>query len=353
MSGSRTAQDASGRPSTALPAGEPGTGARRSPSAAVPFPLTVLAVEDLGPWLRRITLGGVSLLRFATDDGATWDLRVKVLVPSPGHTLPPADVFVSQGWRQAWLGLPENARGHLRSYTVREARLEEAYPEIDIDFVLHPDGPQGPAAQWARRVGVGDPALVVGPAIGPEAPERAGIEFAPGAARHVLLAGDETALPAIAGILRDLPSGVTVQALLEVPDDRLIRAMPSRADAEVEWLVRGTAAPGERLAEAVCRAVPAPLCSPGPAVVGRVVAAAEPLDVGPVRELMWDTPQYRRLFSAGEPEGRERPADAVYVWIAGESTVVTGLRRYLVRDCGLDRGQVAFMGYWKHGVTQH
>ena len=41
----------------------------------------------------------------------------------------------------------------------------------------------------------------------------------------------------------------------------------------------------------------------------------------------------------------------LYVWIAGESKVVTGLRRVLVRDLGLDRRQVAFMGYWRVGVS--
>ena len=41
----------------------------------------------------------------------------------------------------------------------------------------------------------------------------------------------------------------------------------------------------------------------------------------------------------------------LYAWIAGESRVVTGLRRALVRDLGLDRRQVAFMGYWREGVS--
>jgi NADPH-dependent ferric siderophore reductase len=40
-----------------------------------------------------------------------------------------------------------------------------------------------------------------------------------------------------------------------------------------------------------------------------------------------------------------------YAWIAGESTVVTGLRRHLVNELGLDRGRVAFMGYWRRGVA--
>ena len=43
--------------------------------------------------------------------------------------------------------------------------------------------------------------------------------------------------------------------------------------------------------------------------------------------------------------------DGLYAWIAGESEVVTGLRRVLVKDLGVDRRQVAFMGYWRRGVS--
>ena len=50
------------------------------------------------------------------------------------------------------------------------------------------------------------------------------------------------------------------------------------------------------------------------------------------------------------------PGDAAgvggtYAWIAGESRVVTGLRRHLVKELGFDRRQVAFMGYWRRGVA--
>ncbi len=41
----------------------------------------------------------------------------------------------------------------------------------------------------------------------------------------------------------------------------------------------------------------------------------------------------------------------VYAWIAGESAMVTSLRRYLVKELGMDRSQVAFMGYWRRGVA--
>ena len=43
--------------------------------------------------------------------------------------------------------------------------------------------------------------------------------------------------------------------------------------------------------------------------------------------------------------------DGLYAWIAGEAKVVTGLRRALVKDLGIDRHQVCFMGYWRVGVS--
>ena len=64
---------------------------------------------------------------------------------------------------------------------------------------------------------------------------------------------------------------------------------------------------------------------------------------------LWETPTY-------SSSGEEVPADATvvggtYAWIAGESKVVTGLRRHLVNELGFDRRQVAFMGYWRRGVA--
>ena len=55
--------------------------------------------------------------------------------------------------------------------------------------------------------------------------------------------------------------------------------------------------------------------------------------------------------SGEEVQAESTHIDDLYVWIAGESKVVTGLRRKLVKDLGLDRGQVAFMGYWREGVS--
>ena len=64
---------------------------------------------------------------------------------------------------------------------------------------------------------------------------------------------------------------------------------------------------------------------------------------------LWETPFY-------SSSGEEVPGDVTglggtYAWIAGESKVVTGLRRHLVKELGFDRSQVAFMGYWRRGVA--
>jgi NADPH-dependent ferric siderophore reductase len=77
------------------------------------------------------------------------------------------------------------------------------------------------------------------------------------------------------------------------------------------------------------------------------VPLVEPDDVDPD---LWETPVYS---SSGENVARrEAPSYRdLYAWIAGESGVVTALRRHLVRDLGMDRRQVAFMGYWRRGVA--
>jgi len=47
------------------------------------------------------------------------------------------------------------------------------------------------------------------------------------------------------------------------------------------------------------------------------------------------------------------PAAIAIAWIAGEAGCIKELRRYLVRDAGLDRHDVAFMGYWRTGKAEN
>ena len=92
------------------------------------------------------------------------------------------------------------------------------------------------------------------------------------------------------------------------------------------------------------------------AVLGHLGAGAAPVEV-PEAEVevgLWETPTYSSSGDSLDEHTTSVGHDLadLYAWIAGESRVVTGLRRALVRDLGLDRRQVAFMGYWRLGRAE-
>ena len=290
----------------------------------------VHAVERVSPTFARITFGGDALDDFGTP-GAVLDQRIKLIFPAPGRPLP---LIPDGDWYQAWLAVPEGDRGSMRTYSIRSLDVEDGNTAVVIDFVLHLDpGLTGPAATWASQASVGDELLVIGPRRGRDG--GGGIEFAPGDARDILLAGDETAAPAIARILEDAPAGLAGTAFIEVPhaDDILPIAAP--AGVTVRWLPRTGRAHGEVLIPTVL------------AHLGDVVDTIEIEDAATENPL-WETPAYSEL---GEPVVPEVNHADRYFWIAGESGVVTTLRRHLVKDLGIDRAQVAFMGYWRMGVA--
>lgn len=300
------------------------------------FDLQVSAVQQLSEHFRRITLRGVDLELFGSNAaGETLDLRVKIMIPSPGHALPEFSNIrgsLQDDWYQNWRALDESVRGVMRTYTVRSLRRAvpadgqaPALPaEMDIDFVLHLDGGSGPAAEWAAGAEVGDALVLVGPCA--RWGDCLGIEFAPGAAERVLLVGDETAVPAIAAILETLPSHISGHAVLEVPTAGDFLDMSTPANVEVRWLARGAKQHGEALTDAVRSVVVPAACEVG----------EEPEEVDIDASILWETP----AATAGH---------GLYAWIAGEAATIRELRRYLVRDVGMDRNSVAFMGYWRQG----
>jgi len=312
------------------------------------FDVEVARVQQLSPSFRRITFTGEGLHRFGVA-GPTLDLRIKVMIPGlddAGRALPlPAfagtaaagAVELGGGWYQQWLAMDPSRRGSMRTYTARSFRSGPR-PELDVDFVLHVDGAGigGPASAWAARAAAGDRVAIIGPnaaaANCPTAKVYGGIEWRPGLATHVLLAGDETALPAIAAILAELPPEITGRALIEVPDAADFQQLPTAAGLEVTWLARGRRPHGELLDEAVRTAVAVRGAGAAP------VPSTEPEEINVDEAILWET-----------TGGTTKP---FYAWIAGEAAVVRGLRRYLVRDVGIDRRQVAFMGYWRQGKAE-
>ncbi|MGY1618962.1 siderophore-interacting protein [Geodermatophilus sp. SYSU D00691] len=290
------------------------------------FRTTVLRSVRLSPSFVRLTLGGPELAGFGA---AGDDQRIKFVLPRDGQ---PFDELMSSGagWYADYCALPDERRPFLRTYTVRAFRPEPA--ELEVDVVLHglDDGHPGPAATWAAAAAPGDELVV----LGPDRPGRGrawAAEWAPPAsARTLVLAGDETAVPAIAAILAGLPAGRRVVALLEVPTPGDALNLAGESGADVRWLPRGDAPVGTLLAPAVDVAL---------AELGIAHRAAAEADLPEVDEAtLWEVPD----------------ADAVstcYAWLAGEAGVVKRLRRRLVSELGVPRGAVAFMGYWRQGAA--
>jgi NADPH-dependent ferric siderophore reductase len=329
------------------------------------FDVTVSAVQKLSPSFRRVTFGGYSLRDFGVH-GDNLDLRVKLMIPSlapDGSRLPlPKFRMEETGWYQEWLAMDPATRGSMRTYTVRQARLDAVYPEIDVDFVMHfdADGHGGPAANWALTAKPGDALTLIGPnnraAHCVTAETYSGIEWRPGLAGRVLLAGDETAVPAISAILESLPGYMTGHALLEVPEAGDFLDLETAADVEITWLARGASIGrsrphGELLQEAVRAAVPVPGWV---GIKSADSAGPEPDDVNVDQEILWETPARLGAAAVSATKNPDKPAGAppFYAWIAGEAGVIKKTRRYLVRDVGIDRKQVAFMGYWRQGKAE-
>ena len=259
-----------------------------------PFPVRVARAARLSSSFVRVTLTGEALADFAYHG---FDQRINLLF------LPPDEDHETFARRPDW----RSCGAPLRVYTVRAFRPETA--ELDIDFVLH--GDTSPASRWAGAATRGDKVVMIGATHGHPVTDVAWKP--PATADLLLLAADATALPATASILESLDRPARV--VVEVPhaDD----CLPVAGGHDITWLVR---ARGQRI-EPVVRSLldaSAPL-SP---------AAPVPAD----DDLVWDVPEATGAF---------------YAWVAGESSTVVSLRRHLVGERGVDRGAVAFMGYWK------
>jgi NADPH-dependent ferric siderophore reductase len=300
------------------------------------FRASVARVERLAPHFTLVTFTGDELAEFGT---AGLDQRVKVVLPLPEvgfATFPEGDDWYS-GWRE----LPVEQRNPFRTYTVRAVRPAER--EVDIVFVGHGDG--GPASAWAAHAAPRDEIVIIGPdELSPG--RTSGIDWRPGEVETLLLAGDETAAPAIASILESLPEDASGIALIEVPADGDRLEITAPQGVEVRWLPRDAAgyAHGDLLVPAVRDWVVRHLAARGRARATDEERAAAALAAAEHEDLpdtaLWDV-----------PDGQSLDGDC-YAWLAGEASAITTLRRFLVRDAGLDRRQVAFMGYWRMGRAE-
>ena len=289
------------------------------------FPVQVTRVVDVTPSFRRFTFGGECLARWG-DPG--WDQRIKVVLPLPDRDL--SDFPRGQDWYLRWRELPEADRPPFRTYTVRQVRAGE----VDVDMVVHPV--DGPASAWIAEAGVGDEVMLLGPTTD-SAAEYGGVDFLPPAKTgRYLLAGDETAAPAIAAILERLPATARGIAVLEVPRDADVGYLPDHPGFELRVFARAGRPRGEALVSEGSRAA-AELAPAGDA------HPVEEVDVD--SDILWEAPR-------GARGGAALKSTPLYAWLAGEAGAIKALRRHLVGELGVDRRSVAFMGYWRQGKPE-
>lgn len=331
------------------------TASQRVEPAYRAFEVEVARARRLSPSFLRMTFTGPDLDEFASDG---LDQRIKLVLPAACGARVDARQFTGDDWFGTWRAKPVDEREALRTYTIRAVRPAER--EVDVDVVLHGVSPggvttrgcglaellgcacraqAGPAVRWCAAARQGDPIVLIGPNAKFDGPA-AGIEWRPPAdATRFLLAGDETAAPAICAIVEQLPADADGQAFIEVPTRHDALDVRTPAGVEVHWLPRAEspsaepfAVHGELLDEAVRREARR--------LVAAQHAGVEPDEVDIDSAILWEVPA-----EAAAPDG-------LYAWVAGEAGMVRALRRHLVRDIGLDRRAVAFMGYWRTGRAE-
>ncbi|MFM9378261.1 siderophore-interacting protein [Gordonia sp. VNK21] len=262
--------------------------ARMTPHPIVLRRLEVLGTQRLTPRMQRITLGGDELRAFTRDGldlpaftSLTFDDHIKLI-------LAPEDQLASALPVQHADGIdwgPADLRA-TRDYTPVRVDLEAG--ELVLDFVIHSADPtaHGPAEAWAATARPGDHLHVVGPKSSMILPD--GVDW-------TLLAGDETALPAIERFLNDRPLPGPARIVVTAGDESARRDLPLAPGDRIDWVI---AEPGDRDA---------------------LVDAVRALDL-----------------PAGDP----------FVWAASESRALLPVRRYVTRELEVPKVRQDIVGYW-------
>ncbi|MCA0456495.1 MAG: siderophore-interacting protein [Chloroflexi bacterium] len=234
----------------------------------------VVRAADISPHMRRVTLGGEGL-RPLVDTVQPAD-AIKLYLPLPG----------GKGFMPKMFDLlGRSPQHHLRAYTVRSFRPEAL--ELDIDVFIHGETP---GSVWARTVQAGEQVGFIGPRHDFKPPTEA---------QWYVLAGDESALPAIASIIERLPTGTHADAFIEVIDAADELPINTPADVRIQWLHRGS----------------------------KPTHQSDLLEKA-LRGLQWQSGQG-------------------YCWAAGEAGVIRKIRTHLQSERGLPKTAVQVMGYWK------
>lgn len=245
----------------------------------------VSAIEDLNAHLRRITFTGENLAHFDTSA----NLHCRIYFPQPGVTEPEWPRIDDEGLPHFPSG---DKRLTSRTYTVRSVNM--ARHEIVVDIVLHGDA--GPGSAWATQATVGQQVCLTGPG---------GQGIAP--ADWYLLAGDETALPAISRILEELPHDAKGVAVIEVDQPTDVLPLVHPVQVELVWVYRQGA-----------------------------LAGTTTLLIDAVRQVNWPQDLATRVFA----------------WSGAEFDTFKAIRQYVREERQLDKQDHLVVSYWRKGQSE-
>jgi NADPH-dependent ferric siderophore reductase len=259
------------------PPSAPGAAAPEARPRKPRYDVEVLRIRALTPRMVRVTFGGEMLGGFEWNGPAA---HIKLIFPTP------------QAAAAAGTSAAPAVRPTMRTYTPR--RFDPRGPELDVDFVIHGEGP---ASSWAAQAAIGQRLTVAGPGRSYSIDREAD---------WYLLVGDDTAIPALGTILEGLPAHIPATVLAEVVDRREEHPLTApRSHTSVRWLPRG----------------------PDPSAAGR-----------PLEEAL---------------RGLQLPPGSGRVYVACEASAMRRIRSHLLHERDLPKAHLVTRGYWRLGETDH
>ena len=224
--------------------------------------LTVARIQHITPRMVRVTLTSNELADFRSP---AHDDHIKVFFPAPGE------------------------RENRRDFTPRAFDVDAG--TLVVDIALHEDGP---SMQWVSSVQAGQTIEIGGPR---------GSTVVPDDFDWYLLAGDETALPAIGRRVEELRAGVPVTTVITIANAAEKQVWQTQASWTPIWILRN--------------------------------------------EIGTDDVSALQTSLAG---WRMPPGDGM-VWIAAETSVARALYAYMLNDRHHPRAWIKAAGYWTRGQS--
>jgi NADPH-dependent ferric siderophore reductase len=254
----------------------------------------VVRTEQLTSHMIRVVLGGNGFDTFTPSEFTDSYVKLLFVADDVDVAALPQPLTLD-----SFADLPVAKKPVVRTITVR--RADPAAREIAVDIAVH--GDHGAAGPWAATAQPGQPMYLMGPS-GAYAPDPA--------ADWYLLAGDETALPAISVALESLPANAIGWVFIEIaePEDEIQLTAPD--GVQINWLYRGGRAD----------------------LVGEDRAGDNAPLVEAVKTAFWLPGQ-------------------VHAFVHGEAqAVMHNLRPYIRKERGVDAKWASISGYWRRGRTE-